>query len=325
MGDAMDLRQLRTFREIAEAGSLSRAADRLRIAQPALSRQIRLLEDEAGLALFTRHGRGMALTEAGQELLARVAGPMRQLEGAIAEVRALSGAVAGQVALGMMPTVAAVLAGPLSRRVAQRYPDISLRVVEGYTGHLIEWVQRGATDATLLYGRATDFHLPVRDLFVEGLVLVGPPGSGLSPDTPVTLAAAAHHPLVLPSRPHGLRAIVDAAAGRARITLNLRHEADSYLVLKDLVECGLGFAILPRSAIRREEAEGRMLVAPLVRPAIRRHVVLALPPDRAPGRATEAVLALLAEEIAARAKAGDWQPSMPRVASPPLKRAGSKA
>ena len=324
MGDAMDLRQLRTFREIAEAGSLSRAADRLRIAQPALSRQIRLLEDEAGLALFTRHGRGMALTEAGQELLARVAGPMRQLEGAIAEVRALSGAVAGQVALGMMPTVAAVLAGPLSRRVAQRYPDISLRVVEGYTGHLIEWVQRGATDATLLYGRATDFHLPVRDLFVEGLVLVGPPGSGLSPDTPVTLAAAAHHPLVLPSRPHGLRAIVDAAAGRARIALNLRHEADSYLVLKDLVECGLGFAILPRSAIRREEAEGRMLVAPLVRPAIRRHVVLALPPDRAPGRATEAVLALLAEEIAARAKAGDWQPSMPRVASPHLKRAGSR-
>lgn len=320
----MDLRQLRTFREIAEAGSLSRAADRLRIAQPALSRQIRLLEDEAGLALFARHGRGMALTEAGQELLARVAGPMRQLEGAIAEVRSLSGAVAGQVALGMMPTVAAVLAGPLSRRVAQRYPDISLRVVEGYTGHLIEWVQRGATDATLLYGRATDFHLPVRDLFVEGLVLVGPPGSGLSPDTPVTLAAAAHYPLVLPSRPHGLRAIVDAAAGRARITLNLRHEADSYLVLKDLVECGLGFAILPRSAIRREEAEGRMLVAPLVRPAIRRHVVLALPPDRAPGRATEAVLALLAEEIAARAKAGDWQPSMPRVASPPLKRAGSR-
>ena len=71
----MDLRQLRTFREIAEAGSLSRAADRLRIAQPALSRQIRLLEAEAGLPLYTRHGRGMTLTEAGAELLARVAGP----------------------------------------------------------------------------------------------------------------------------------------------------------------------------------------------------------------------------------------------------------
>ena len=69
MGADMDLRQLRTFREIAEAGSLSRAADRLRIAQPALSRQIRLLEAEAGLPLFTRHGRGMALTDAGREPL----------------------------------------------------------------------------------------------------------------------------------------------------------------------------------------------------------------------------------------------------------------
>ena len=303
----MDLKQLRSFREIAEAGSLSRAADRLRLAQPALSRQIRLLEAEAGLALFTRHGRGMALTEAGRELLARISGPLRQLEGAFAEVRALSGAVAGQVALGMMPTVAAVLAGPLARRVAERHPAVSLRIVEGYTGHLIEWVQRGATDATLLYGPAADLHLPVRDLFIEALVLAGPPGSGLSPDVPVTLADAAKRPLVAPSLPHGLRSIVETAAARARITLNLRHEADSFLVLKDLVECGLGFAILPRSSIRREELEGRMAVAPLVRPTIRRQVVLAVPPDRAAGRATEAVLALLAEEVAARADGGDWR------------------
>lgn len=303
----MDLKQLRSFREIAEAGSLSRAADRLRLAQPALSRQIRLLEAEAGLALFTRHGRGMALTEAGRELLARISGPLRQLEGAFAEVRALSGAVAGQVALGMMPTVAAVLAGPLARRVAERHPAVSLRIVEGYTGHLIEWVQRGATDATLLYGPASDLHLPVRDLFIEALVLAGPPGSGLSPEVPVTLADAARRPLVAPSLPHGLRSIVETAAARARITLNLRHEADSFLVLKDLVECGLGFAILPRSSIRREEQEGRMAVAPLVRPTIRRQVVLAVPPDRAAGRATEAVLALLAEEVAARADGGDWR------------------
>ena len=303
----MDLKQLRSFREIAEAGSLCRAADRLRLAQPALSRQIRLLEAEAGLALFTRHGRGMALTEAGRELLARISGPLRQLEGAFAEVRALSGAVAGQVALGMMPTVAAVLAGPLARRVAERHPAVSLRIVEGYTGHLIEWVQRGATDATLLYGPASDLHLPVRDLFIEALVLAGPPGSGLSPEVPVTLADAARRPLVAPSLPHGLRSIVETAAARARITLNLRHEADSFLVLKDLVECGLGFAILPRSSIRREEQEGRMAVAPLVRPTIRRQVVLAVPPDRAAGRATEAVLALLAEEVAARADGGDWR------------------
>src|SRR3954447_25659803 len=163
----MDLKQLRTFREVAEAGSLSRAADRLRLAQPALSRPIRLLEAEIGTALFARHGRGMQLTEAGQAFLDRIAGPVRQLERAAEDVRALAGAVSGQVALGMMPTLACVLAGPLARRVAAEQPAISLRIVEGYTGHLVEWVQRGVTDATLLYGPAEALHLRVTDLLIE--------------------------------------------------------------------------------------------------------------------------------------------------------------
>jgi DNA-binding transcriptional LysR family regulator len=305
----MDLKQLRSFREVAEAGSLSRAADRMRLAQPALSRQIKLLEAEVGLPLFTRHGRGMALTEAGRDLLARIEGPMRQLERAFAETRAGAGEVAGQVALGMMPTAASVLAGPLARRVAHRHPAVSLRIVEGYTGHLVEWVQRGATDATLLYGPSVDLHLAVRPLFVEELVLVAPaPGTdGIAPGIPVAVAALEGRPLVLPSRPHGLRAVVEAAAARARIALTVRYEADSFGVLKDLVEAGLGLGVLPRSALAREVAEGRLVTAPLRRPRVRREVVLALPPDRPPGRAAGAVLRLLEEEVALRAAAGEWQ------------------
>lgn len=302
----MDLKRLRSFREVAETGSLSRASDRLRLAQPALSRQIALLEAEIGVPLFTRHGRGMALTEAGEALLARVAGPMRQLDQAAGEVRALSGTVAGQVALGMMPTAAAVLAVPLARRVAARHPEVSLRIVEGYTGHLVEWVQRGATDATLLYGPSADLHLRVEPLFVEDLVLAGPPGDALVGGGPVTLAALARRPLVLPSRPHGLRAVVEAAAAKARVALDVRYEADSFAVLKELVEAGLGLSLIPRSSIAREVRDGRLAIASLHRPKVRREVALAMPPDRAPGRATEAVLALLREEVAARAQAGDW-------------------
>ncbi|RYI80752.1 MAG: LysR family transcriptional regulator, partial [Acetobacteraceae bacterium] len=251
----MDLKQLRTFREVAEAGSLSRAADRLHLAQPALSRQIRLLEEEVGVPLFARHGRGMQLTEAGIALLDRIDGPVRQLEGAIAEVRSLAGAVSGQVALGMMPTIASVLAGPLARRVALEHAGISLRIVEGYTGHLIEWVQRGVTDATLLYGPAPALHLRVTPLLIEEMVLVGAKESGIGPQ-PVPFADLAGQRLVLPSRQHGLRRIVEAAAGRAGIALNVAFEADSFGVLKELVESGLGQAVLPRSAIRAEEAAG---------------------------------------------------------------------
>ena len=265
----MDLKQLRTFREVAEAGSLSRAADRLHLAQPALSRQIRLLEAEVGVPLFARHGRGMQLTEAGSALLERIDGPVRQLEGAVAEVRSLAGAVSGQVALGMMPTISSVLAGPLARRVARDHAGISLRIVEGYTGHLIEWVQRGVTDATLLYGPAPALHLRVTPLLIEEMVLVGAKESGIGPQ-PVPFADLAGQRLVLPSRQHGLRRIVEAAAGRAGIALNVAFEADSFGVLKELVESGLGQAVLPRSAIRAEEAAGRLRVAPLVRPVPRR-------------------------------------------------------
>ncbi len=301
----MDLKQLRTFREVADSGSLSRAADRLHLAQPALSRQIRLLEAEIGLPLFARHGRGMQLTEAGTALLERIDGPVRQLERAVEEVRGLAGAVAGQVALGMMPTIATVLAGPLARRVALEHPALSLRIVEGYTGHLVEWVQRGVTDATLLYGPAPALHLRVTPLLIEEMVLVGAAGSGIGPE-PVPFASLAGRRLVMPSRQHGLRRIVEAAAGRARIALNVAFEADSFGVLKDLVVSGIGEAVLPRSAIREEEAAGRLRSAPLVRPVPRRQVVLALPTDRAPSRATSLVLALLAEEVAAREAAGDW-------------------
>ncbi|NOG73072.1 LysR family transcriptional regulator [Roseicella sp. DB1501] len=302
----MDLRQLRTFREVAEAGSLSRAADRLRLAQPALSRQIRMLEEEIGTPLFARHGRGMQLTEAGQAFLDRILGPVRQLERAGEEVRALGSAVSGQVALGMMPTLACVLAGPLARRVAAEHPGLSLRIVEGYTGHLVEWVQRGVTDATLLYGPAQALHLRVSELLLEEMVLVGDAGSGIGP-APVPFATLAGRRLVLPSRAHGLRRIVETAAGRARITLEVGFEADSFGVLKDLVEAGLGQAVLPRSAIRAEEAAGRLRSAPLVRPVPRRQVVLALPPDRPASRATATVLGLLRREVAARAAAGDWR------------------
>lgn len=302
----MDLKRLRSFREVAESGSLSRASDRLRLAQPALSRQIALVEAEIGLPLFTRHGRGMALTEAGRELLARVVGPIRQLEQAVEEVRALAGSVGGQVSLGMMPTVAAVLAGPLARSVAAQFPEISLRIVEGYTGHLVEWVQRGATDATLLYGPGAEMSLKVEPLFVEDLVLAAPAGEPLAGGGPVTLAALARRPLVLPSRTHGLRAVVEAAAAKARVTLDIRYEADSFAVLKELVEAGLGLSVIPRSSIAREVREGRFAIAALHRPRVRRAVMLAMAPDRAPGRAARAVLEVLRAEVAARAAAGDW-------------------
>lgn len=302
----MDLQRLKTFLKVAELGSLSRASDRLRIAQPALSRQIRLLEEELGVALFARHRRGMRLTSQGQALVYQTSGLLRQLDQVIANVRSTSGEAAGPVTFGIVPTASYVLAGKLAARVTKQAPGLSLRIVEAYSGHLIEWLQRGEIDVAVLYGPDADYHMRVEGLMLEDLVLVGPAGSGLNDQKPVGVADLSQLPFVLPSRPHGLRLVVETAVAKAKATLDVRFEADSFRVLKDLVENGLGYTALPLSSIFRELKEGRLSYAPLVRPKVMRQLILATPPDINPSHATNKLIQLLRQEIASLVQAGDW-------------------
>ena len=212
----MDIRQLRTFATLAETGSLGKTADRLRVAQPALSRQIRLLEEDIGLPLFNRHSRGMQITEAGKELLVRVSGLIRQLDQALKEVRELKTAVSGAVAIGLIPSVSSILGGRLGQRVATELPGVSLRLVDGYARHLMEWLHDGELDAIVTYGPGANIHCQTFELLVEEMLLVGSSTSGLAAQSPIPFDAVANYPLVLPSRPHGLRAIADEAYSSRR-------------------------------------------------------------------------------------------------------------
>src|SRR3954471_13308131 len=169
----MDLKQLRTFRAVAELGSLSKAADRLRAAQPALSRHIKLLEHELRVELFVRNGRGMLLTSAGRMLLDRTTGLIRQIEQVSDDLKSANGNPSGRVILGLVPTVSAVLSGRFARRVINEFPDVSLRIVESYGGHLIEWLHRGEMDLAIIYGPAVDLHLQVQSIGREEIVAAG--------------------------------------------------------------------------------------------------------------------------------------------------------
>lgn len=306
----MDFKRLANFARVAELGSVSRAADRIRIAQPALSRQMRLLEEELGVALFIRHRRGIMLTEAGEELRDRLAGPLHQIEQVFEDVRALSHSIGGNFAFGLPPTTSYVLAGPLARSVVEHAPNVSLRVVEGYGAHLIDWLQRGEIDAALLYGPAADLRLHAEELLVEEIRLVGPPDSALNPDMAVKFSDLARLPLVLPSHPHGLRIVADQAAAKARVRLEVRFQADSFVLMKELVESGLGYAILPLSAFSREAAAGRLLHARIVDPVVTRQLVLAMQPGKSVTRAGRVLGALVRREIAALSAAGRWTASL---------------
>lgn len=302
----MDLKQLRTFIMVAESGSLSRASDRLRLAQPALSRQIRMLEDDVGFELFVRSGRGMQLTEHGTALLGRVSGLVTQLDNAVEDVRSLSTVPTGQVILGFIPSVSYVVAGRIAVRVARELPQVSLRIVEGYAGHLIDWLHRGQVDIALLYGPAADLHLRVADVMFEELVLVSP-ANGEPDAAEVHVSELGKLSLVLPSRPHGLRMVVEAAAAKASTTLEVKYEADSFRVLKDLVAAGLGHTVLPLSAFYRERADGIYRISRLVKPRISRHLVMALPSNRSVTRATAAIHQMVLDEIQVLVDSGEWR------------------
>lgn len=306
----MDIRQLRTFRSVAELGSLSKAADRLRTTQPGLSRQIKILEQELGVQLFLRNGRGMLLTSAGRMLLDRTEGLVRQIEQVRDDIKSTGGNPAGRVVLGLVPTVSAVLAGRLAHRVLSRFPDISLGIVESYGGHLVEWLHRGELDLAVTYGPAIDLHLSAQSIGYEDIAVVGPPGSGLGARKRVDLAWLLKQKLILPSKAHGLRTLLEKSVARRKATLKALIEVDSYRAQISLMEEGLGYTLLPASAIRAELAAKRLEMAVLANPTISRELVLASPAASAPSIATTAVSTVILSEIERLSRQGRWNIKM---------------
>lgn len=296
----MDLRQLKSFIAVAESGTLSRAADRLQLSQPGLSRQIQLLEAAVGQPLFDRHARGMSLTAEGEKLLERVRGPVRQLEGAIDEARDAGANPAGRVVLGMVPSVSDLLAARLALQLQQTYPDISLRLVDGYGGHLLDWLYRGDIDLALMYGPGTDFHCPTRELFYEPLQLVGPPGR-LQASRPISVSELCELPLILPSSGHGLRSRVEAASHQAGKRLQIAMEVDSFRVMKALVSAGYGYTVLPASALLEDVTTGQLSATAVESPRLMRQIILAqsagLPMSRVASCVAELAVALVDELI----------------------------
>ena len=307
----MDIKQLKTFLCVAETGSLSRASDRLHIVQPALSRQIKLLEHEIGVELFTRHVRGMELTEAGKELMERVSGLVRQLEVSIYDVQSLRGDIKGQVALGIMPTISTVLSVRLVQRVMRDLPGVELRIAEGYSVHLLEWLQRGDIDATFLYGSSADYHLGGEDLLVEDIVLISAPGSLSGEGDNVGLQAVTDLPLALPSESFGLRRVLENVSTQTGVPIKPAYQVDSFWVIKSLVESGVCHSLMPVSSVRQQVLAGTIEARKLT-PEIQRQIVLAMPNDRANTRATNAVVDLLKDEVSEMIECGEW-PATPIV------------
>lgn len=267
----METRRLSYFVRIAEDGSLTKASGMLRIAQPALSRQIRLLEEELGVSLFSRTARGMQLTDAGEHLRAAVAGPLRELELALQNIRSFSSRIEGNITIGMPSNLGDRLARSLASRLDAEHSSIQLKMVEGCTGSLIDWLNRGIVDFALLEESSRDERLADRELRCEPLLLVGLPADALLAEhatVSLKFKQVVQLPLIMPSHHLGIRGALNDAALAMNVTLNPRFQADSAKLIKELVSSGMGYGILPLSYFKEEHAQGTLAYCAISNPDI---------------------------------------------------------
>jgi LysR family nitrogen assimilation transcriptional regulator len=277
---SMDIAQLRTLIHVAELGSLSKAADRMRIAQPALSRQVRMLEEELGIPLFIRHGRGMVITEQGREVLTHAMRIMAELDEIKARTSDADAPLSGQIAIGLPPTVADIISVPLAAAFGKSHPKVMLRLVSAYTGYLLDWLHRGEIDLAILYDPRPARSLRSRPLLLENLFLIGPAEANFSTVQAIPFKELSGKRLLLPSIQHGLRTIVERCATEAGITLDVVVEADSFGTLKDLVRNGHGWTVLPLAPIHEDIKARRLTGAALIDPVPVRRLILSYPADR---------------------------------------------
>src|SRR3954471_5249859 len=202
---AVDLKQLEYFVRVAELGSFTRAAIALDVAQPALSRQVRLLEVELRQNLLIRNGRGAAPTEAGKLLLEHGRGILHQVQRAREELGRVRGALAGRVAVGLPPSVAKLLAVPLIHEFRKQLPEASLSISEGLSTAMQESLAHGRLDIVLLYNAAPSPELEITPLLEEDLFLVQARRSRAVAAKTVRLKELDGLPLVIPSRPNAIR------------------------------------------------------------------------------------------------------------------------
>jgi LysR family transcriptional regulator, nitrogen assimilation regulatory protein len=302
----MDTHRLKYFQQIAEQGSITRAAGVLGIAQPALSRQLQLLEEDLGVALFRRTRRGVELTEAGERLRASTAGPLRQLELAVRYAGSPLARLERNMLLGIHETAVDVLAAPLLRSLITVFPNAVFSVTVGSTDQLVEAMFKGAVDVALI-NPVPDERVFYRRVLVEDLVLVGGPTSKLDATLPVSFTELVTLPLVIPRSSSGVGTLLQNAALRTKVNVSYRATTDSLQVMKSLISAGLAYGVLPRSACRREVDDGRLHFTPICDPVLTQQLGLAATPQlELPRELTVKVGETIREEVAALIKSGQW-------------------
>ena len=306
----MDLRQLRYFIAIVEQGSFSKAAETLHIAQPALSLHVRNMEAELGAALLFRRPQGVVATEAGKVLLHHARIVISQLWIAQEEIKGQQTEPSGEVSLGLPGTISQILSVPLMIEARKQYPKVKLRIAEAMSGFVLDWMRNDQVDLAIVYVPVSEKGVTSSPVLTEELWLLGPAAeTSHPPSESASFSAAAQLPLILPSPNRGLRILLEKEAAARSLVLNTTIEMDSYVNIKELVEQGLGYSILPFNSIALDVERGRISAMRIVDPMITRSVYIAHPIGRPMSHAAGAIEELCRATLANLVTIGKWKDS----------------
>lgn len=304
----MDLRDMQYFVSITETGSFTKAAAQSGIAQSALSRRIRELERELGVTLFYRNGRGVVLTDVGMTFLDRVRPALAEIDQIRQDIGAMRSTVHGAVTLGVPPSVGLVLLAPLLGQIRKDYPGVQMRVLEGFSGHVAEWLSNGRVDLAVLYNVRSNALLDAEHLLFEDMQLISSPTAPrLGRGSSVSLKKLEGIQLALPGRPHGLRVLVDDACAKTNVSLEIALELETLPTIKGLVATGTIRTILPIIAVHSEIEAGSLVATKIIDPVISRELILAHAPQRANAPATRLVARLVRQHIETLVRSGHWR------------------
>ncbi len=300
---------------MARAGSISRASTILNIAQPALSRQLIKLEEEIGVSLLLRHGRGVRLTRAGSSLLEHANAVLRQVDQISELVRAPQTSFAGHVVFGLPPAAGLVIGPVVVEMLRERWPHASIHVREGISSSLEEWLLDRRLDLAVLYNPPPLDGIMLTPIVHERMVAAGPiskgGGTGEGNGRAIRWRDLSALPLILPSLPHSNRRMIEQAAIQRGARLNVVLEVDSVSMTKAMVQRGLGWTILAHAAVAGEAARGEMQVRIIDRPPLISTVAIGMPRERqSAGPADELfkdeLLTVVRDVIRERVAAGAW-------------------
>jgi len=306
----MELRSIQYFVQVADEGSITRTADKIGIAQPALTRHIKQLEAELGTQLLMRLPRGVRLTTSGRDFLDHARAIMLEVARASEHVRSKAQSPRGRVVMGTSPTLAPLLLPRCIARARQQCPTVTLKVVEGFSPQLLDALLTGRLDLAVMTNPPRTAALALTPLCSEPLVVISPPGARGTRQA-FSLAELSSTQFILTV---GLRTLAEQQLAGVGVSLKVEAEIDSVEAIRRLLVSGVGMTIMPVSAFYEELRAGQVVAHPIEDANLHRILILARPIAEARSAAINEIEHIVRGEMADLLQAGFFRmPAVERI------------